>query len=263
MSRRACRIRARREPQHVLAAEEHLAGRRLDQPQDAASGRALAAARLADEPEHLAFLDREADVVDGPDDRRRAPESLLADEVLDEVADLEERHQRTVRRQPRGPAPCPAPRPAASACSRGRASRRIWRTGPASTSRPLYMTATRSAISAMTPKSCVMSSSARLYRASQLAQQVEHLRLDGDVERGRRLVGNDERRLAGERDGDHHALPHAAGELMRVVADAARRRRDVHGVEQLDGARSRAVAGRPGRAPSAPRQSDRRRASPG
>ena len=45
-------------------------------------------------------------------------------------------------------------------------------------------------------------------------------RLNRDVERGRRLVGDDERRLAGERHRDQHALPHAARQLMRVVVDA-------------------------------------------
>jgi len=34
-----------------------LAGVRLQQPQDAAAGRALAAPRLADQPEHLALVD--------------------------------------------------------------------------------------------------------------------------------------------------------------------------------------------------------------
>ena len=91
----------------------------------------------------------------------------------------------------------------------------------------------------MTPKSWVMSSSDRLKRCLQLAQQVEHLRLDGDVERRRRLVGDDQRRLAGERDRDHHALAHAAGELMRIVADAPRRRR---GSGPRRAARSRARA---------------------
>jgi hypothetical protein len=55
---------------------------------------------------------------------------------------------------------------------------------------------------------------------AQLAQQVEDLRLDRHVERGRRLVGDDERGPAGERDGDQRALPHAAGELVRVLARA-------------------------------------------
>ena len=35
------------------------------------------------------------------------------------------------------------------------------------------------------------------------------------------LVGDQEVRVAGQRHGDHHALAHAAGELVRVVVDAA------------------------------------------
>ena len=56
--------------------------------------------------------------------------------------------------------------------------------------------------------------------ASQPRQQLEDLRLDGDVERGGRLVGDEQRRAAGERHGDHHALAHAAGHLVRIVVDA-------------------------------------------
>ena len=47
--------------------------------------------------------------------------------------------------------------PAARACRDGPAPRKMSRTGPCSTIRPAYMMATRSAISAMTPRSCVMS----------------------------------------------------------------------------------------------------------
>ena len=46
-------------------------------------------------------------------------------------------------------------------------------------------------------------------------QQVEDLRLDGDVERGGRLVGDQELRVAGDGHGDHHALAHAARHLVR------------------------------------------------
>ncbi len=42
------------------------------------------------------------------------------------------------------------------------------------------------------------------------SQQIEDLRLDGDVERGGRLVGDQQFRLAGERDGNGNALAHAA-----------------------------------------------------
>ena len=56
--------------------------------------------------------------------------------------------------------------------------------------------------------------------ALHLAQQLEDLRLHRHVERGGRLVGDDQRRSARQRDRDHHALPHAARELVRVVVDA-------------------------------------------
>ena len=59
-------------------------------------------------------------------------------------------------------------------------------------------------------------------------KQFEDLRLDGHVERGRRLVCDQDVRLAGQRHGDHHALAHAAGELMGVFAQTLRRRRDAH-----------------------------------
>ena len=47
----------------------------------------------------------------------------------------------------------------------------------------------------------------------QVAQEVENLALDGHVEGGRRLVGDQELRPADERHGDHRALLHPAREL--------------------------------------------------
>ena len=44
----------------------------------------------------------------------------------------------------------------------------------------------------------------------QTAQQVEDLRLHGDVERGARFVGDQQLRARRERDRDHDALAHAA-----------------------------------------------------
>ena len=52
-------------------------------------------------------------------------------------------------------------------------------------------------------------------------QQIEDLRLDGDVERGGGLVGDHQLGLAGQRHRDHDALAHAAGELVRIVVHAA------------------------------------------
>ena len=53
--------------------------------------------------------------------------------------------------------------------------------------------------------------------ALQLAQQVEDLGLDRDVEGGDRLVGDDQLRLQRERAGDADPLALAAGELVRVA----------------------------------------------
>src|SRR6185295_2512163 len=46
--------------------------------------------------------------------------------------------------------------------------------------------------------------------AGQVLQQIEDLRLNGHVQRGRRLVGEDELGVARERHRDHHALAHTA-----------------------------------------------------
>ena len=55
----------------------------------------------------------------------------------------------------------------------------------------------------------------------QVLHHVEHARLDGHVERRRRLVGDQHLRLAGDRHRDHHPLAHAARELVRVLAQRA------------------------------------------
>ena len=65
---------------------------------------------------------------------------------------------------------------------------------------------------------------AHVVLALQLREQVHDLGLHGDVERGGRLVGDDQVGLQGHRHGDHDALAHTAGELVRVVADPLARR---------------------------------------
>ena len=79
-------------------------------------------------------------------------------------------------------------------------------------------------------------------RAVLLAQALEQrndLRLDRDVERRRRLVGDDQLRLAGEREGDHDALAHAARELVRVLVEALLGRRNAGLLQQPDRAPAR------------------------
>ena len=67
--------------------------------------------------------------------------------------------------------------------------------------------------------------------------QFEDLRLDGDVERGGRLVGDDQLRIAGQSDRDHHALAHAAGKLMRILLEPLLGIGDADQPQQFGGAR--------------------------
>ena len=91
-----------------------------------------------------------------------------------------------------------------------------------------------------------MSSIAMPRRRCRSREQRQDLRLDGDVERGGRLVGDQQVRLVGERHGDHHALALAARQLVRI------------GVEPLLGL----AAGRPARSSSSVRAPRRRRLEP-
>ena len=50
-----------------------------------------------------------------------------------------------------------------------------------------------------------------------LVHQLQYLRLDGHVQRRGGLVRDQQLGLAGQRHGDHHALPHAAGQLMGIL----------------------------------------------
>ena len=60
----------------------------------------------------------------------------------------------------------------------------------------------------------------------QVLEQVDDLRLHGDVEGGDRLVGDDELGRQGERAGDADALALAAGELVRVAVVVLRAQAD-------------------------------------
>ena len=76
---------------------------------------------------------------------------------------------------------------------------------------------------------------------AEVAHQVEDLGLDRDVERGRRLVGDEQLRLAGEGHRDHHPLGHAARHLVRERLEPPLRVGDADHLQQLEGA----LAGRP------------------
>ena len=68
-----------------------------------------------------------------------------------------------------------------------------------------------------------------------VGEQVEDLGLHGDVERGRGLVGEQQRGAAGERDGDGDALAHAARQLVRVLVEPAPGLGDADVVQQALG----------------------------
>ena len=65
----------------------------------------------------------------------------------------------------------------------------------------------------------------------QRGKQLHDLRLDGDIERGGRFVGNKDVGLTGQRHGDHDALLHAAAQLMRVIVHALGRIDDADRIE--------------------------------
>ncbi len=65
-------------------------------------------------------------------------------------------------------------------------------------------------------------------------QHLENLRLDRDVKCGRRLVGDQQGRLVRDRHRNHRALPHPAGELVRILLDPPLRLGDAHRREKLD-----------------------------
>ena len=65
--------------------------------------------------------------------------------------------------------------------------------------------------------------------AAQFGDQIEHCRLDGDVEAGGGFVEQQQRRAGQQRHGDHHALLLATRQLMRIAPqDVTRRQASVH-----------------------------------
>jgi hypothetical protein len=82
---------------------------------------------------------------------------------------------------------------------------------------PSFITQTFAAILRTMPRSWVMNNSDMPSRFWTSFKQLDDLRLHRDVERGGRLVGDEQIGLVGERHGDHHALALAAGQLMRIA----------------------------------------------
>jgi hypothetical protein len=93
----------------VLPLEPHLARGRLDQAEDAPSGRRLAAARLSDQPQRLARVDLEGDAVHRVDAGHLAREEPALDrEVFDQIPDAEQRlgHRQSLPANTASTPPC-------------------------------------------------------------------------------------------------------------------------------------------------------------
>ncbi len=82
--------------------------------------------------------------------------------------------------------------------------------------------------------------------AAQVPDQLEHLGLDGSVERGGRLVEDQQRRLGGERHRDHGPLQHAARQLVRVALHHVAGIGDLDLRQDLLGALERLLSRNPG-----------------
>ena len=106
--------------------------------------------------------------------------------------------------------------------------------GADSTIRPAYITLIRLVRPATTPMSWVTSSVAIPSRSREVVEQRQDLRLDRHVERGRRLVGEQHLRLAGQRDRDHHPLPQTTGQLVRIVPQTLLRTRQPDQLQHLE-----------------------------
>ena len=76
-----------------------------------------------------------------------------------------------------------------------------------------------------------------------VSHQLQHLRLDGHVDGGRGLVGDQQAGMVDERHGDHHPLPHAAREVEDVGVQAGLGARDADVAQHLDGDLVRLVLG--------------------
>ena len=81
---------------------------------------------------------------------------------------------------------------------------------------PAYMTATRSAISAINPRSWVIRITDVFIWLLQIAHQIQDLGLNGDIQGSGGFIGDQKMRLQSQCHSDHHSLGLTAGHFMRV-----------------------------------------------
>ena len=211
----------------------------LVQAQQRQPHRRLARARFADHAQRVAAAQLEVDVLHGlelalaeqalraarsswPARAPRAPPARSGPSAS--AAGARGAGRRCGRRSPSaapGCRPGSAGRPAAPWCRRPAALRRCAPPAPArarcrGASPPPGRRSRPPA-----PRSWLMNSTLMRWLLLQLGEQLEDLALDRHVERGGRLVGDQQLGLAGQRHRDHHALLLAARQLVRVARRAA------------------------------------------
>ena len=67
----------------------------------------------------------------------------------------------------------------------------------------------------------------------QFADQLQNLRLNGGIQRGDGLICDQQAGVGTQRHGDHYALAHAAGQLMRIVFQSFLRHGHAYQLEHL------------------------------
>ncbi len=176
---------------------------------------AAAMARGADDPRRTAAARRASGSTSRTfvDAHRAARRERAARRQRDERRRVAfDRRQRCAVRRRRAAAPTRA----GPACTASSADRRRRRRAPISTSLPAYITATRPRRPRSTPRSCVISRSAT--RRSLAAPSCSTSRICAWIVTSSAVVGSSAMitsRIVRDRHRDHHALAHAARELVR------------------------------------------------
>ena len=229
------------ELQDVAAVEDHLAAGGLVQPQQRQAHRRLARPRLADHPQRVAAPELEVDILHRLE-LALAEQPLLDEEALGQRAHLQHDRRSRVLGLGDGAAGLGGRRGGraggdvvvdhhqprrvlaqARAAGQQRLGVGILRGGEDARHRPLLadhaVTHHDDMVGDLADDTQVVADEqhAHAVALAQAADQLEDLALDRHVQRRRRLVGDQQLGLAGQRHRDHHALLLAAGELVRVA----------------------------------------------
>ncbi len=215
---------------------------RADEPQDREAKRRLARAGFADDPDGLPFADRERDAVDGFHMSDRAAQEPFPDRKPDAQIVGARDHRRGMigGRRIALRLGCEQ-RPGIGVAGIGEYARRLASLDDLSLAHDDHIVGDAADDVEIVGDEQHRHAELRL----QVLQQFEDLRLHGDVEGGRRLVGDQKIGTVGERHGDHHPLALSAGELVRIGAKALRRIDDADFGQKLDDPRRRRPRARP------------------